>query len=95
MYPTAVMVLVQTQRSMVDICEISPSNTSKFTGPVASEARPETLERPPMWFNRPVHNPMMDNEAESQCSSALQRHSGPEHGLDEDILEVNAGLVSD
>ena len=37
MYPTVVILLVETQRSMVDVCEVSPS------GPVAPDARPTTL----------------------------------------------------
>ena len=44
MYPTVVMILVETQCSMTDVCEISPSNASKFAGPVASEAHSPTLE---------------------------------------------------
>ena len=43
MYPTVVIVLVKTQRSMTDICEISPSNVSKIAGPVAPKARSATL----------------------------------------------------
>ena len=39
MYPTVVILLVETHRSMTDVCEISPSNASKL---VASEARPAT-----------------------------------------------------
>ena len=44
MYPTVVIVLVETQRSMADVCEINPSNPSgKLRGPVASEVRPASL----------------------------------------------------
>ena len=32
MYPTVVIVLVETCRSMTDLCEISPSNTSNPAG---------------------------------------------------------------
>ena len=47
MYPTVVILLVETHRSMMDICDISPSNASKFTGPaLASEARPATFMTP-------------------------------------------------
>ena len=42
MYPTVVTILVETRRSMTDMCEISPWNTSKLAGPVASEALPVT-----------------------------------------------------
>ena len=77
-----VMVLVQTQRSMTDVCEISPSNTSKLMGP----SRPATLGHPP-YVVGPVRDTMRDNEAESQHSRALQSHGGQEHGLYEDIME--------
>ena len=90
MYPTVVMVLVQTQRSMVDVCDIIPSNASKLMGPVAPEARPATLGRLP-YLVRPVHTTTMDDEAESQRSRALQSHGRQERGLDEDILEVERG----
>ena len=93
MYPTMVMVLVQTQRSMADVCEISLSKTIKFMGPVASEARSETLGRL-TYVVDPVHNTMMDNEAGSQRSRALQSHGRPEHVLDADILEVKDSLVA-
>ena len=45
MYPTIVIVLVETQRSMTDICEISSSGASGLAGPVASdhEAHAATL----------------------------------------------------
>ena len=89
MYPTVVIVLVQTQRSMVDVCEISPSNACKFVSPVASEACPATLGRLSYEVG-PVHNTVME-VAESQRSRALQSHGGPGHGLDEDILEVKGG----
>ena len=84
MYPTVVMVLVETQRSMADICEISPSNASRLAGPVASEARPATLGHLSFAVG-PVHS-ATDNEAESQRSRALQSQGGQEHG--EVILEV-------
>ena len=61
MYPTVVMVLVDTQRSMMDVCEISPSNASKLAGTVASEARLATLGHLSFAVG-PIHT-MMDNEA--------------------------------
>ena len=39
MYPTVVVILVETQRSMTDICEISSSDPSRLARPVASGAR--------------------------------------------------------
>ena len=79
MYPTIVMLLVENQRSMTDVCEISPSYASKFVGQarVASEARhaKNNLSFP----FRPVHT-TTDSEAESQRSHALQSQSGQEHG---------------
>ena len=32
MYPTAIIVLIETQRSTADICEISTSNSNRLTG---------------------------------------------------------------
>jgi len=73
MYPTVVIILVETQRSMTDICEIGPSN-----GPVASEVGSASLGRLSFAVG-PVHS-TMDDEAESQRSRTLQSKSGQEHG---------------
>ena len=78
MYPTAIVVLVETQRSIADVCEISPLNTSRLVRPMASEARPATLGHLSLTV-RPPHS-MTDNEAESQLSRALQSHAGREYG---------------
>ena len=69
MYPTVVIVLVETQRSMVDVCEIHTSNASTLAGPVASESRPTTLGHL-SFAVRPGHS-TTDSEAESQLSNAL------------------------
>ena len=66
MYPTVVIVLVETQRSMADVCEISLSATSSLAGPVASEPRLATIGDPP--FAAAPLLTTTDNEAESQCS---------------------------
>ena len=69
MYPTIqatiVIVLVQTQRSMTDIFELSLSNASRLADLVASdhEARAATLRRPSFAVG-PVDS-VMDDEAES------------------------------
>ena len=81
MYPTVVIVLVETQRSIMDVCEISPSITSKLARPMASEAYPATLGRLSFAVG-PVHS-TTDDEAESQRSRALQSQGGREHNLDE------------
>ena len=86
MYPTAIIVLIETRRLMVDICEISQSNTIKPVGPGASEARSATLGHVP-FVVRPIHS-TTDNEAESQLSHTLQGQGGQDHGLGEIILEV-------
>ena len=44
MYPTLVIVLVEAQCSMTDICEISVPNTTRLAGLVAPEARAATLQ---------------------------------------------------
>ena len=85
MYPTVVILLVETQRLMADVCEINPSNASKFAGPVGSEARPATLGHL-SFAVEPVHG-AMDSKAGSQRSRALQSQGRHEHGL-EAILEV-------
>ena len=71
MYPTIVVVLVETQRSMVDICEIGPSNASKTAGAAASdhEAHPTRLGR--LSFAVGPINSAMDKEDESPPSRAL------------------------
>ena len=38
MYPILVIVMVETQRSMVDMCEISPFSASRVAGPASSLA---------------------------------------------------------
>lgn len=86
MYPTLVIVLVETQRSMVDICEIIPSNASKFAGPQVSEARPATFGHLSSKV-RPIHS-MMDNDSESQRCRALQNQDEQEHDPEKVILEV-------
>ena len=84
MYPTVVIVLVETQRSMTDICEISLSDTSRLTGPVAFEPHLATIGDPSVAATSLLT--MMDKEAESQGSHEKGRQ---EHGLEEFILEVN------
>ena len=86
MYPTVVIVLVETQRSMMDVCGIGTSNASKLAGPMLSELRPATLGHLSFAL-RPVHS-TTDDEAESQRSHALQSQGEQEHDLDEVILEV-------
>ena len=68
MYPTVVILLVETQCFMADVCEISPSNASKVAGPVGSEAHPATLGHL-SFAVEPVHG-TMDSKAGSQHSSA-------------------------
>ena len=67
MYPTIVIVLVETQRSMMDLCEISPSNASTLghhsfaAGPIDSA---------------------MDNKGKSLPSYTLQSQDVQERGLE-------------
>ena len=88
MYPTVVILLVETQRSMMDVCEISPSDApSKVTAP----AGPEDL-----FYDR-ANGPSRTSK-ESLCSRALQSQCRQEHSLDEVVLEVKesqVGLVAD
>ena len=81
MYPTVVIVLVETQRSMADVCEISPSDASRLAGPLACESRPATLGRLSFAVGL-VHT--AGNEAGSQRSRALQSQGRQERGLEVD-----------
>ena len=83
MYPAVVVLLVETQHSMTDVCEISPSNATQFRGPVAFEARDATLGHLSFAVGS-VHS-TADNNAESQRSRVLQSQGGHEHGLEEAI----------
>jgi len=93
MYPTVVIVLVETQRSMTDVCEIYPSNASKFAGSVASDPRPATLGHLSFAVG-PVHS-TTDNEAESQRSGTLQSQGRQEQlgASEEVILELKENRV--
>ena len=86
MYPSVVIVLVETQRSMVNVCEIGTSDARKLTGPMASEPRPAALGRLSFVLG-PVHG-TTDDEAESQRLRALQSQGGQGHSLGEVIHEV-------
>ena len=87
MYPTVVILLVETRRSMTDVCEINPSNASKLVVPRASEACTATLGHLSMAVG-PVYS-TTDNNAESQGSRALQSQGGQEYNLEGVILKVN------
>ena len=93
MYPTVVMLLVESQRSMMNVCEISLSNASKLAGPAASEARPATLNLGHLSSaTGPVHI-TSDNEAESRLSRVLQSQGRQECGLEEGFLEIKESQV--
>ena len=81
MYPTLVVLLVQLQRSMTDVWEISSPNAGRPGGPVASEIRHATLGH--LSFAVGLVYSGTDNEEHH----ALQSQSGQEHGL-EVILEA-------
>ena len=81
MYPTMVIVLVETQRSMVDVCESGTSNASKLAHSMPSEPRPATLGCLSFVLG-PVHS-TTDDEAESQRSRALQSQGGQGSSLGE------------
>ena len=81
MYPTVVMVLVERQRSMADICEISPSNASKFSSTVSSGDRAATLGHLSFAVGT------KDNQLESQRSRALYTQE-QEYGLVEKGIGV-------
>ena len=84
MYPTVVIVLVESQRSMTNICEISLPNPSpsRLAGPVASEARAAASGHP----SSVVLNNTMDNEAEYRPSRVSQSQDVQKRGLEKVIL---------
>jgi hypothetical protein len=92
MYPTAVIILVKTRCSIMDVCESSPSIARNLASPVASEACPATLGHL-SFAAGPVHS-MTDNEAEAQCSSTLWSQGGREHGLEKVILEKDSQVAA-
>ena len=91
MYPTIVVVLVETQRSMVDICEIGPSSPSKFAAAAASDCEVHAATLGHLSFAVGPIDSAMDNEAESLPSCVLRGRDVQERGLENDIhvLEVN------
>ena len=94
MYLTVVILLIETQRSMADVYEISLLDTSKLpqAGTEASEDLSATLghlSRLPFAVG-PMGHSTMGNGAEPSCSRALQRRGRQEHSLDV-IPEVKDG----
>ena len=90
MYPTLVVVLVETQRSMMEICDIIPSSEGKVEGPVGSEAHSSTLGR--LSFAVGSVRSVTDNEAEYQCSLALRSQAEQERGLEVVLEESQVGI---
>ena len=86
MYPTVVIVLVETQRSMTDICEISSLSATKLADPMASEARYATLGRLSL-ADGPVQS-ITGAKAEFWPSSTFRSQDGQGHDLEEVIVEV-------
>jgi len=86
MYPTVVIVLVETQRSMTDVWEINLSNASKLVGPVASQPHAATLGHLSLAVGQ--MDCTTDNDSEFQGSRVLQSQDRQEHGLEKVILEV-------
>ena len=90
MYPTVVIVLVEKQRSMTDICEVSSSNASNNARPVASEARPATLGH--LSFAVGSTYSTTDSESESQRPRVSQSQDGPEYRLEKVTLEIRSQI---
>ena len=93
MYPTVVMVLVESRRSMMDICELSSSNATAIAGRVASKARPATLRHTSFAF-RPIDSTTADNKPESQHPRVSQSWDEEGYELEEAILEAKQSRVS-
>jgi len=80
MYPTIVIVLAETQRSMTDIWEIGLPNASRLAVPgVVSEAHAASV---------------IDIRAGSLPSRALHSEDVQERGLEKAVLEVKESRVS-
>ena len=86
-----VILLVETQHLMTDICETSPSIASKLADPVAFGAPSATLRHPPFAVG-PVHSPT-DDEAEAQRSCGLQSQGEHEQRLEKIIPKVKQSQV--
>ena len=87
-----VVVLVETQCSMVDLCEITPLTASEIARPVAPEAssRHATLGHV---SSTAVWSPHSIPELEYQRSHALQNAHEQEHGMDKAFFEVKGSQV--
>ena len=80
-----VLVLVETQRSMAEICETSPSNVASSVVSLAKNCAPDIS------FGS-IHD-IMEKELESQGSCALQSLDGQGHGFEKATLEVKESHV--
>ena len=85
MYPTVVILLVETQRLMTDICEINTSNAAAFEAHLATSGHLSSA-------TGPVRT-TMNNAADSQHPRALQSHGGRELGLEDILREVKDSQV--
>ena len=83
--------MIETQRSMADVCEIDPSSASKVGAPVASEAHLATFGHLSFAIG-PVYS-TIDGEGESQRSRVSQSQGGPGRVLEEVIREVKESQV--
>ena len=94
MYPTVVILLIETQRSMTDICEISLSNGSKTADLVAAEAHPATLGYLSFAVG-PAHSVTRDDKVESQCSPGLWSQGRQEYSTEVnlDVKESQVGTT--
>ena len=94
MYPTVIVLLVESQRSVMDNIAINPSVASKLAGPVPSETCSEILGHF-SFVTWPIDN-TMENKPESQHSRASESQDGQECGLGDPIepeIEVKESQV--
>ena len=82
MYPTTVVVLVESQRSMTDVCGISPSNATRVVARVASEheARAATLGH--LSFAAGPNPSLTDGESIATLPLQSRYSNGHEHDVD-------------
>ena len=81
-----VIVLVETHRSMTDICEVGLSDAGNFEDSMSFETRPPTLGH--LSFADGTAYSTMDSVSESQRPSLSQSQDGQEYCLEKVILEI-------
>ena len=80
MYPTMVVVLVESQRSMTDVCGVNQSNAAQAVELGPSEARAATLGHPISFAVGP-NQYTMNREYITTVPLQSRYSGGPKHGV--------------